>query len=95
MKFPDPVISLAIEPKSSGDLDKLQQSLNKLAQEDPSLKVSTSEETGQVLISGMGELHLQIIADRLLKFKVNANVGNPQVSYRECISIPAKTSDTF
>ena len=96
MKFPDPVISLAIEPKSSGDLDKLQQSLNKLAQEDPSLKVSTSEETGQVLISGMGELHLQIIADRLLReFKVNANVGNPQVSYRECISIPAKASDSF
>lgn len=96
MKFPDPVISLAIEPKSSGDLDKLQQSLNKLAQEDPSLKVSTSEETGQVLISGMGELHLQIIADRLLReFKVNANVGNPQVSYRECISISAKASDSF
>jgi len=96
MKFPDPVISLAIEPKSSGDLDKLQQSLNKLAQEDPSLKVSTSEETGQVLISGMGELHLQIIADRLLReFKVNANVGNPQVSYRECISIPAKASESF
>lgn len=96
MKFPDPVISLAIEPKSSGDLDKLQQSLNKLAQEDPSLKVSTSEETGQVLISGMGELHLQIIADRLLReFKVNANVGNPQVSYRECISANAKASDSF
>lgn len=96
MKFPDPVISLAIEPKSSGDLDKLQQSLNKLAQEDPSLKISTSEDTGQVLISGMGELHLQIIADRLLReFKVNANVGNPQVSYRECISIPAKASEQF
>ncbi|APJ04449.1 elongation factor G [Silvanigrella aquatica] len=96
MKFPDPVISLAIEPKSSGDLDKLNQSLNKLAQEDPSLKVSTSEETGQVLISGMGELHLQIIADRLLReFKVNANVGNPQVSYRECISVPAKAADSF
>lgn len=96
MRFPDPVISLAIEPKSSGDLDKLQQSLNKLAQEDPSLKISTSEDTGQVLISGMGELHLQIITDRLLReFKVNANVGNPQVSYRECISIPAKASDQF
>jgi elongation factor G len=96
MKFPDPVISLAIEPKSSGDLDKLQQSLQKLAQEDPSLKISTSEETGQVIISGMGELHLQIIADRLLReFKVNANVGKPQVSYRECISISAKASDTF
>jgi elongation factor G len=96
MKFPDPVISLAIEPKSSGDLDKLQQSLNKLAQEDPSLKISISEDTGQVLISGMGELHLQIITDRLVReFKVNANVGNPQVSYRECISIPAKATDSF
>lgn len=96
MKFPDPVISLAIEPKSSGDLDKLQQSLNRLAQEDPSLKVSISEETGQVLIAGMGELHLQIIADRLLReFKVNANVGNPQVSYRECISTSAKASEQF
>ena len=96
MNFPEPVISLAVEPKSSGDLDKLQQSLARLAQEDPSLKVSLSEETGQVLISGMGELHLQIIADRLLReFKVEANIGKPQVSYRESISAPAKGREEF
>lgn len=96
MKFPEPVISMAVEPKSSGDLDKLTQSLQRFAQEDPSLRVSTSEDTGQVLISGMGELHLQIIADRLLReFKVEANIGKPQVSYRECIGKSAKGSDTF
>jgi elongation factor G len=96
MIFPEPVISLAIEPKSSADLDKLSQSLSKLSQEDPSLKVSTSEETGQMIIAGMGELHLQIIVDRLLReFKVNANVGKPQVSYRECISQKTKVSEEF
>ena len=96
MIFPDPVISLAIEPKSSSDLDKLQQSLNRLTQEDPSLKVSTSEETGQIIIAGMGELHLQIIVDRLLReFKVDANVGKPQVSYRECIMSKAKSTNEF
>jgi elongation factor G len=96
MKFPEPVISLAIEPKSSADLDKLQASLNRLAQEDPSLKVGISADTGQVLISGMGELHLQIIADRLLReFKVEANVGKPQVSYRECILTSSTASEEF
>lgn len=96
MKFPDPVVSLAIEPKSSADLDKLQQSLNRLAQEDPSLKVSTNEDTGQMIIAGMGELHLQIIVDRLLReFKVDANIGKPQVSYRECISAAATAMDEF
>jgi elongation factor G len=96
MKFPEPVISLAIEPKSSGDLDKLNQSLVRLAQEDPSLKVSTSEDTGQMLISGMGELHLQIIADRLVReFKVNANIGKPQVAYRECIGKKASATEEF
>lgn len=96
MKFPDPVVSLAIEPKSSADLDKLQQSLNRLAQEDPSLKVSTNEDTGQMIIAGMGELHLQIIVDRLLReFKVDANIGKPQVSYRECISATATAADEF
>ncbi len=96
MKFPDPVISLAIEPKSSADLDKLQQSLNRLTQEDPSLKVSISEETGQMIIAGMGELHLQIIVDRLLReFKMDANVGKPQVSYRECIVKQAKVTEEF
>lgn len=96
MIFPDPVVSLAIEPKSSSDIDKLQQSLNRLTQEDPSLKVSTSEETGQMIIAGMGELHLQIIVDRLLReFKVDANVGKPQVSYRECIVSKAKVTEEF
>lgn len=96
MKFPDPVVSLAIEPKSSADLDKLQLSLNRLAQEDPSLKVSTNEDTGQMIIAGMGELHLQIIVDRLLReFKVDANIGKPQVSYRECVSTQSVITDEF
>ena len=96
MKFPEPVISLAIEPKSSGDLDKLNASLARLGQEDPSLKVSLSEDTGQILISGMGELHLQIIADRLVReFKVDANIGKPQVAYRECIGKKASASEEF
>jgi elongation factor G len=94
MDFPEPVISLAIEPKSTADFEKLQQSLARLCQEDPSLKVSLSEETGQILISGMGELHLQIIADRLLReFRVEANVGKPQVAYRECIAKRASGFD--
>lgn len=96
MRFPEPVVSLAIEPKSSGDLDKLQASLMRLTQEDPSLRVSISGETGQVLISGMGELHLQIIADRLLReFKVEANVGKPQVSYRESIQSLKSAQESF
>lgn len=96
MKFPEPVISLAVEPKSTADLDKLNQSLARLATEDPSLRVSTSEETGQVLISGMGELHLQIIADRLLReFKVQANIGKPQVSYRESVVKSAAAREEF
>jgi elongation factor G len=86
IKFPEPVISLAVEPKTKQDLDKLGYSLEKLAQEDPSFQVKTDEETGQTIISGMGELHLEIIVDRLLReFKVQANVGKPQVAYRETI----------
>ncbi len=86
MNFPDPVISIAIEPKSKGDRDKLGISLQKLAEEDPTFKTFTDEETGQTIISGMGELHLEIIVDRLLReFKVEANVGAPQVAYRETI----------
>ena len=96
MKFPDPVISLAIEPKSAAGMEKLQQSLKRLEQEDPSLRVSLSEDTGQVLIAGMGELHLQIIADRLAReFKVDANVGKPQVSYRESVLKEASARETF
>jgi len=85
--FPDPVISIAIEPKGKADEDKLRDSLAKIALEDPSFKVSMHEDTGQMLISGMGELHLEIIVDRLIReFKVEANVGKPQVSYKETLT---------
>jgi len=86
MQFPDPVISIAIEPKTKVDQERLGGSLQKLATEDPSFRVSSDPETGQTLISGMGELHLEIIVDRLLReFKVDANVGKPQVAYKETI----------
>jgi elongation factor G len=84
--FPDPVIDIAIEPKTKSDQEKLATSLAKLATEDPSFRVRTDKETGQTIIAGMGELHLEIIVDRLLReFKVDANVGKPQVAYRETI----------
>ncbi len=87
LQFPDPVISIAIEPKTKADMDRLATSLERLSQEDPSFRVSTDDETGQTIISGMGELHLEIISDRLLReFKVQANVGRPQVAYRETIT---------
>jgi elongation factor G len=86
MSFPEPVIRVAIEPKTKVDQDKLSEALAKLAEEDPTFRVHTDEETAQTLISGMGELHLEIIVDRLRReFKVNANVGRPQVAYRETI----------
>jgi elongation factor G len=86
MEFPDPVISIAIEPKTKADQERLGGSLAKLAAEDPSFRISTNTETGQTLISGMGELHLEIIVDRLLReFKVDANVGKPQVAYKETV----------
>lgn len=86
MDFPDPVISVAVEPKTKADQEKMGIALQKLAQEDPSFKVSTDEESGQTIISGMGELHLEIIVDRMLReFKVEAEVGKPQVAYRETI----------
>jgi elongation factor G len=87
MEFPEPVIDIAIEPKSKADQEKLGISLMKLAVEDPSFRVRSDEETGQTIIAGMGELHLEIIVDRLLReFKVEANVGKPQVAYRETIT---------
>lgn len=87
MTFPEPVIKLAVEPKSKADADKLTTGLVKLAEEDPTFKVNTDEETGQTIIAGMGELHLEIIVDRLKReFKVEANVGKPMVSYREAIT---------
>ena len=86
LDFPEPVISVAVEPRTTVDQDKMSVALGKLAQEDPSFKVHTNEDTGQTIISGMGELHLDIIVDRMKReFDVEANVGNPQVSYRECI----------
>jgi elongation factor G len=89
MQFPEPVISVAIEPKTKADQEKLSTALSKLAEEDPTFKVSYDSETGQTIISGMGELHLEIIVDRLMReFKVGANVGRPQVAYRETITKP-------
>ncbi len=91
MTFPDPVISVAVEPKSKADQDKLGNGLARLAEEDPTFRVTSDEETGQTLIAGMGELHLEIIIDRLKReFSVDANVGRPQVAYRETISKPAE-----
>jgi elongation factor G len=91
MSFPDPVISVAIEPKTKADQDKLGAALQRLAEEDPTFVVSSDEETGQTLIAGMGELHLEIIVDRLLReFRVEGNVGRPQVAYRETIGRPAE-----
>ncbi len=96
IEFPEPVMSVAIEPKTKADQERLSQSLAKLAQEDPSFKVSFNEETGQTIISGMGELHLEIIVDRLLReFKVGANVGKPQVAYKETIRGAAKAEGKF
>ena len=96
MVFPEPVIQLAIEPKTKDMQEKMALALAKLSREDPSFRVSTNAETGQTLIAGMGELHLEIIVDRLLReFKVEANVGQPQVSYRETITRPVKAEGKY
>ena len=96
MQFPEPVIDVAIEPKTKADQDKLGMALQKLTQEDPTFRVHTDQETGQTIISGMGELHLEIIVDRLVReFKVGATVGRPQVSYRETIRDEAKGEGRF
>ncbi len=96
MKFPEPVISMAIEPKTKQDQEKLGFSLQKLAQEDPSFRVRTDEETAQTIIAGMGELHLEIIVDRLMReFKVEANVGKPEVAYRETIKRHAEAEGKY
>ena len=95
MEFPDPVIQIAIEPKTKGDQEKMGLALNRLAAEDPSFRVKTDEESGQTIISGMGELHLDIIVDRMRReFKVEANVGAPQVAYRETITRTAEVDYT-
>ncbi|HHY46556.1 MAG TPA: elongation factor G, partial [Firmicutes bacterium] len=96
MEFPEPVISVAVEPKSKADEDKLSISLLRLSDEDPTFRVRTDPETGQTIISGMGELHLEIIIDRLLReFKVEANIGKPQVAYRETIRSKVKSEGKF
>lgn len=96
MEFPDPVIGIAVEPKTQKDLDKLGVGLQKLAEEDPTFRVETNEETGQTVISGMGELHLDIIIDRLKReFKVECNQGQPQVTYKEAITQPVELREVF
>ncbi len=96
MEFPDPVIGIAVEPKTQKDLDKLGVGLQKLAEEDPTFRVETNEETGQTVISGMGELHLDIIIDRLRReFKVECNQGRPQVTYKEAITRPVELREVF
>ena len=96
IEFPEPVISIAIEPKTKAEQEKLGFGLQKLASEDPSFRVKTDEETGQTIISGMGELHLEIIVDRLMReFKVEANVGKPQVAYRETVTKKVKVEGKF
>ena len=96
MEFPEPVISIAVEPKSQADQEKMGIALSKLAAEDPSFKVKTDDETGQTIISGMGELHLDIIVDRMKReFKVECNVGNPQVAYRETLRKSVEVEGKF
>src|SRR5574343_1750809 len=96
MVFPEPVISQAVEPKSKADQEKMGIALNRLAQEDPSFRVRTDEESGQTIISGMGELHLESIVDRMKReFNVEANVGKPQVAYREAIRKAVKQEGKF
>merc|ERR1711916_366275 len=95
MTFPDPVIEIAVEPKTKGDQEKMSQGLQRLAAEDPSFRVETDIESGQTIMKGMGELHLDILVDRLKReFKVEANIGAPQVAYREAISQPAEIDYT-
>ena len=96
MNFPDPVISMAIEPKSKADREKLSKALGALSEEDPTFRVMTNEETGQTIIMGMGELHLDILRDRMMReFNVEANVGKPEVSYKETITAPSKTETKY
>lgn len=96
MEFPEPVISMAIEPKSKQDQEKLSKALSSLSEEDPTFRVSSNEETGQTIIAGMGELHLEILVDRMKReFKVEANVGKPEVAYRETITVPCSAKTKY
>ena len=95
MEFPNPVIEVAIEPKTKGDQEKLGVAIQRLAEEDPTFRVKTDEETGQTIIAGMGELHLEILVDRMKReFKVEANVGKPQAAFRETLRKPVARHDT-
>jgi elongation factor G len=96
IKFPEPVISMRIEPKTKADQEKMGMALSRLAEEDPTFRVSTDQETGETIIAGMGELHLEIIVDRMKReFSVEANVGKPQVAYRETISGNAEAEGKY
>jgi len=96
IKFPEPVISVAIEPRTDADQDRMSEALRRLAEEDPTFRVRVDENTGQTIISGMGELHLEVLVDRMLReFKVRALVGQPQVAYRETITRPARAEGRF
>lgn len=96
MEFPEPVIQVAIEPKTKADQEKMGIALQRLAEEDPTFKISTNHETGQTLIAGMGELHLEIIVDRMKReFKVEVNVGKPQVAYKETIKKSVKVEGKY
>ena len=96
IRFPEPVIHVAIEPRTKADMDKMTNALGRLAEEDPTFRVRTDQESGQTIIAGMGELHLEVLVDRMLReYKVNANVGRPQVSYREAITAPAEARGRF
>jgi elongation factor G len=96
IRFPEPVLSMVIEPKSKADQDKLGEAMNKLSEEDPTFKVRSDQETGQTLVSGMGELHLEVLIDRMLReFNVNVRVGKPQVAYKETITVPVETEGRF
>src|SRR5208337_3954105 len=96
MIFPEPVISQAVEPKTKADQEKMGMALNRLAQEDPSFRVRSDEESGQTIISGMGELHLEVLVERMKReFGVEANVGAPQVAYREAIRKPVEVEGKF
>jgi len=96
IRFPEPVLSMVVEPKSKADQDKLGEAMNKLSEEDPTFKVRTDAETGQTLISGMGELHLEVLIDRMLReFNVKVSVGKPQVAYKETITIPVEAEGRF
>ena len=96
MTFPEPVISVAVEPKTKSDQEKMGLALGRLAQEDPSFRVNTDEESGQTIISGMGELHLEVLVDRMRReFDVEANIGKPQVAYRESIRESVESEGKF